>query len=197
MTQNNATILIPGGFKPPHSGHLMMVNDLSAEYQKVIIIIGKKERDFVTNTVSEEIWKLLPLNNNVEIVLSQDPQPIMTCYDFVFKSKEPVNYALVSCDLKEGENRSEQFVKNIEKYKETPTKSGFYAPKFVSGITVKYNKTLYYNNRSDEHNGEILSSSILRKDVINNDYDNFITNYPNINKDIADKIYLLLRKYYG
>ena len=139
---------------------------------------------------------MLPVNKNVEIKLSEDPQPIMSCYDVVFKTQTPINYGLVSCDLKENENRSELFVKNIEKYKTTPTKSGFYAPKFVNGIAVKYNKTLYYKNRTDEKNGEILSSSILRQDIINNDYYNFKTNYPNINDDIMSEIYLLLINHY-
>ena len=35
-----------------------------------------------------------------------------------------------------------------------------------------------YNGRNDEHEGEPISASILRQDVLNNDSTNFAANYP-------------------
>ena len=71
----------PGGFKPPHEGHLEVVKDLlSRPYvKKVIVLIGHKDRDGITKEMSKAIWDLylkaesLP---NVEVRISNDASPI-------------------------------------------------------------------------------------------------------------------------
>ena len=73
---NNVVALFPGGFKPPHGGHLAIANWLADKYSKVIVIIGKKSRDNISNIKSKHIWGMLPFKNNVEVIVSEDVIPL-------------------------------------------------------------------------------------------------------------------------
>ena len=55
------TVMLPGGFKPPHEGHLMLAKGYEElpQVEKVIILIGPKDRDGITVRDSKAIWKAL------------------------------------------------------------------------------------------------------------------------------------------
>lgn len=83
--------LLPGGYRPPHSGHYnsakWMAENLDVD--KVIVRIGAKERDGITKEMSLELWELYQLSdpdpsaNKIEISLSKSPSPVKDVYDFV------------------------------------------------------------------------------------------------------------------
>ena len=49
--------LIPGGFKPPTVGHFALVDEVAQNpnFEKVIVLIGHKNRDGVSKEESKEI----------------------------------------------------------------------------------------------------------------------------------------------
>ena len=55
--------LLPGGFKPPHAGHYAVAKYLSQKSgAEVLVRVGAKERDGITQDMSIDIWKLYGIN---------------------------------------------------------------------------------------------------------------------------------------
>ena len=51
--------LLPGGFKPPHAGHYAVAKFLSQKSgAEVLVRVGAKERDNVTQNMSIKIWNI-------------------------------------------------------------------------------------------------------------------------------------------
>ena len=81
----SAICYYPGGFKPPHEGHFEVVKDLASRtyVTKVIVLIGQKTRDGVTNGMSKRIWDLYLATNpmaKVSVRISDDPSPISNIF---------------------------------------------------------------------------------------------------------------------
>jgi nicotinic acid mononucleotide adenylyltransferase len=57
------TVLIPGGFKPPHKGHYDYIKSYldNPEVEKVILFCGDKERDGITLEHTEKILEIYGL----------------------------------------------------------------------------------------------------------------------------------------
>ena len=93
---------VPGAFKPPHMGHLKMVEQYArrSDIDRVIILISspkKKNRMLDDGTVvkathAEDIWKLLLTsaglsdNPKVDLRISQEPSPIGGTLDMIGKN---------------------------------------------------------------------------------------------------------------
>ena len=85
--------VIGGAFKPPHLGHLSMVDHYAALADKVIVYISnpksaKSQRSIAGNPVtpdmSKQLWDLLVGGRpNVEVQVSSAPSPITIAYDSV------------------------------------------------------------------------------------------------------------------
>lgn len=191
------TVLIPGGFKPPHYGHLQLANTYarSSEVSEVIVLVGPAERDGITREQSLKIWSILPKDKKVKVVKTDYESPMVAAYEYVFSL--PSNYKgklAMGASTKEGDDkRSTMFVEKIENYKTKPTKDGKTAPKGVIPVkmTVDVSPTPY-KNRTDDNNGKGISASILRKDLAAGDKRNFATNYPGVEKQVVDQIYSTL-----
>lgn len=190
-------LLFPGGFKPPHMGHATIVNHYAANKNvyKIIVLVSPKSRDGINALDSLKIWKLLPVNSKVEIIESKSNSPVADAFDYVFSlppdSKEIVG--LIGSN-KDDIKRSANFAKQVNDYKHKATKNGKLIPAGVIPIEANYTNPLTYKNRSDEFNNNPISSSILRKDVAENNYNNFITNYPGVNSNIIINIFNILKK---
>ena len=52
---------------------------------------------------------------------------------------------------------------------------------------------MYYKGRTDDKEGAPISASILRRDILNNDYKNFQTNYPGYPEKIVKNLWKLLK----
>ena len=91
--------IVPGAFKPPHKGHLDMVEKYAALADDVIVLISRPTRSGrklpngreITAEDSEAIWKLFvaPLNN-VTVEISKHASPINAAYEYVGEDG-PVN----------------------------------------------------------------------------------------------------------
>ena len=66
---NNVTVLFPGGFKPITGAHMALAQRYAQNpsVDKVIMLIGPKERDGITRDISIKMFNLLNRNNNIEI----------------------------------------------------------------------------------------------------------------------------------
>ena len=87
LNGEKVTALYPGKFKPPHRGHLNVLNQLSSNpnIKKVIVLISPKTHGGITAIQSKDIWEklYLPLTTNPEKVEFIIPQisPVKDVYD--------------------------------------------------------------------------------------------------------------------
>jgi hypothetical protein len=193
------TVLLPGGFKPPHGGHLQLANAYAKnpEVDKVIVMIGPAERDGITREQSMAVWKMLPTDKKVEVLSVSAENPMVAAFDYVLNMSKDAKgqFAMAASSKGDDAKRSDLFVKSIEAYKTKPTKDGRNAPQGVTPVKLPIDVTpLNYKGRSDEYEGKGVSASVLRKDLANSDKNQFATNYPGIDKSTVSKIYDILSK---
>lgn len=173
------TVMLPGGFKPPHEGHLMLAKGYEKlpQVQKVVILIGPKDREGITAQDSEVIWKaLLGATPNIEVRVSKYPSPLLTAYKFIEDdSTEGDIIALGSSSKGSDYDRIRSFVDQHQE-------GGKYYKKGVSVVELplEQSKPLVYRGRTDDQNGKPISASQLRADLRAKDFENFKTNYPSI-----------------
>jgi cytidyltransferase-like protein len=86
--------LVPGAFKPPHKGHLAMVEEYADEADEVVVLIsaplkaGRKLANGreITAEDSKRIWELMTAGiPNVDVRISPHASPITATYEFIGK----------------------------------------------------------------------------------------------------------------
>ena len=181
-------ILFPGSFKPAHAGHIDIIRRYinHPDVKEVKVLIGTGTRNSITQKESKKIATLLLKDlDNVSIENSLYPSPILTAYKYIETAK-PGIYAMAGSKKGEDYSRIERFVKEHQpsgKYFNTkPTNVN------IIELFIDVNPLLY-KGRTDEYEGETISASILRQDILNDDYNNFRTNYPGYDEKIIRKIW--------
>ena len=193
------TVLLPGGFKPPHAGHAQLANEYAKDpnVSEVLVLLGPTERDGITAQDSTDIWKLLPLNPKVKVISVDSKNPMTSAYDYVLNMDNNAEGEIAMAASSKGDDakRSNSFVNTINKYKTNATKDGRFAPKNINPIVLPIDVSpLLYKGRNDKYDGTGISASVLRQDIENKAKDEFATNYPNINPSIIGRIYNILLK---
>ena len=105
------TVLIPGGFKPPHKGHYDYIKFYldNPEVEKVILFCGDKERDGVTQEHMEKLLELYGLISHPKMDYRRATiregkkknytNPLADCFDWGDANKDS-NFAL-ACSEKD------------------------------------------------------------------------------------------------
>jgi len=145
-------VLLPGGFKPPHAGHLQLANAYAKEGE-VIVLVGPKERDGIGADKSTAIWKMLPIDKNVKIMAVDAENPMVAAFDHILNmdSSDTGEYAMAASSKGNDAKRSDMFIDSINSYKTKPTKDGRLAPKGITPIKLPIDVSpLLYKGRGDE-----------------------------------------------
>ena len=106
--------LVPGAFKPPHNGHLAMVEEYAGEADEVIVLISaplKSGRKLetgreITARDSKQIWELMTSHlPNVSVRISPHASPITATYDFIGRDGpvEPGTEVILGVSTKGGD----------------------------------------------------------------------------------------------
>ena len=177
-------LLFPGGFKPFHDGHLSILESHISNIDKIHIndihiIISPKSRDNITaettlwflNKIKQNLINYYNVNFNIEI--SDMPSPIRKCYDMVNNSDFYDKFCLVTSNKDNDLKRKIEFVNNYQY-------TGKYYDILKGEKTIMINadiKPVKFQNRNDKFNNENISSTILRNDINNKDYESFKTGY--------------------
>lgn len=103
-TGPSSIAVVPGAFKPPHKGHLNMVEQLAAVADKVIVVISRPTKGgralpmsgkVIDADHAEQIWRAFldksPAGSKTQIIQSPAASPVGVTYDFVMKDPEPGN----------------------------------------------------------------------------------------------------------
>jgi nicotinic acid mononucleotide adenylyltransferase len=91
--------LVPGGFKPPTMGHFYLVDEIAKDsnIDKVIVLIGHKNRDGVSKEESQAIWDIYKkyLPSNVEIQIADNSSPIADVASIIKNNPQNTYYPVV------------------------------------------------------------------------------------------------------
>ncbi len=94
--------VIPGAFKPPHKGHLKMVQEYAKIADEIIIFMSPHSRESnkgmqfsfeMSKILWEEYLKSLNLNNKVKVIMSSARSPLISAFDFVSNKENNPDYA--------------------------------------------------------------------------------------------------------
>ena len=189
---NKTTVLFPGGFKPLTGAHLALAQRYanSSNVERVIMLIGPKERDGVSREDSIEIFKLLNNNSNIYIQSTDFNSPIMAAYEYLFAlpPDHQGTYAMAASQKGDDYARTMSFGSNVEKYKTVGDKNG---RKIATGVEV--NPLEINVDPLAYGGGEPISASTVRQAIANDDYETFAASYPGAREAIIKNIWQMLK----
>lgn len=114
-----------GSFKPPHRGHLFLVEKILAttELDKLYVIISPKPRNGITQEQSIRIWniylqspQLAFAKDKIKLVISTTSSPVMMAYDIAKKLKTDDELLLIKSG-KDAKNTRYEMIKKLGKEK--------------------------------------------------------------------------------
>ena len=166
-------ILIPGGFKPPTSGHYHMIKHYEKipQIRKVFVVTGPKPREGVTIEQSKQIFDIYGgFSDKVEFITAPDKTPLTTCYELVkdsnFTNQFPnASFSIGASDKDGDKKRIEQFI------------NYFAARPHLTDATV----TEYPPAPALEVGGVATSASRMRKAYKDQDWETFKQMLPDDN----------------
>ena len=121
--------LVPGAFKPPHQGHLEMVQHYADMADRVVIMVSPLPRRTPSGkevgfSASKAIWEVylrdVGLSDKVSVIRSPVNSPVSATYQFVANEDEnpelaqPGDRVIPGCSTKGGDES--RFQANFEKY---------------------------------------------------------------------------------
>lgn len=165
--------LVPGGFKPPTAGHFYLASEIAKrpEVNKVIVLIGHKDRDGVTKDESLAIWNIYKkyLPSNVEIQISDSNSPVQDVNSII--KNNPENFYLPVVGV-----RGEFDLKDIKRFDSMKGKYDNFEPIVI-------------------HGDQGVSGTKARAALIDNNFENFQRYLPvELNDEERNKIWSILTK---
>ena len=137
------TVLFPGGFKPITGAHMALAERYASlpEVERVIMLIGPKERDGITREKSAEIFNLINSNNKIEISPTEFNSPIMAAYEYLFALPTDASGRFAMAASTKGDDyvRAKDFIPNVDKYKTVGDKKGRTIPQGVDATELSVN----------------------------------------------------------
>jgi hypothetical protein len=174
---NNITVLFPGGFKPLTGAHLDLANRYTQhpDVDRVILLIGPKERDGVTREKTIELFNVLNDNPNIEIQPTEFNSPIMAAYEYLFALPQDATgrYAMAASTKGDDYVRAKDFIPNVDKYATIGDKKGRTIPQGVDAAELNINV-----DPLTDSNGEPISATAVRNAIASNSYEQFRQSYP-------------------
>ena len=188
---NNVTVLFPGGFKPITGAHMALAQRYAqnSSVNKVIMLIGPKEREGITRDTSIKMFNLLNRNNNIEIQSTDFNSPIMAAYEYLFSLPEDAQgqFALAASEKDEDYVRVKTFLPNVDKYKLTGDRKGRKIPAGIDAVELTVSADpLKYDD------GNAISASAVRAALNADEYSKFKASYPGYDESIIKNLWQML-----
>lgn len=176
---NKITVLFPGGFKPLTGAHLALAQRYAQhpEVERVILLIGPKDRDGITRDKTMEMFNLLNKNPKIEIQPTEFNSPITAAYEYLFALPEDATgrYAMAASTKGDDYVRAKAFVPNVDKYITIGDKNSRKMPAGIDAteLSVDVDPLTYKNSTTP------ISATIVRQSLADRDYKTFRASYPN------------------
>ena len=169
-------IMVPGGFKPVHAGHIELIESYlkgDPEHDtNVYVIISNKDREGLSAKTSYDFLnKVFCKFRNFHCIISPDKSPVYTVYNMTAtKFFGDGLYAM-------GSSTKEDDVARQFEYNKRFSKDGSYYTPGVKVIMLIPEGMPMYHTRDDDFNNTPISSTIMRQDLIRDDYNAFLSAY--------------------
>lgn len=169
-------IMIPGGFKPVHAGHIELIESYlkgDPEHDtNVYVIISNKDREGLSAQTSYDFLnKIFCKFRNFHCIISPDKSPVYTVYNMTAtKFFGDGLYAM-------GSSTKEDDVARQLEYNKRFSKGGSYYTPGVKVLMLIPEGMPVYQTRDDDFNNTPISSTIMRHDLIRDDYNSFLSAY--------------------
>ena len=146
--------LVPGAFKPPHKGHLAMIEEYANEADEVIVLISaplKAARKLangreITSEDSKRIWELMTAGMpNVDVRVSSHASPITATYEFIGKDGqlEPGTEVILGVSTKGGDaerfREANKYVKDgvlVRDLQSSAVRPAVHSPQYMGLLNV-------------------------------------------------------------
>ena len=189
---NKITVLFPGGFKPLTGAHLELANRYAQDPQveRVIMLIGPKERDGITRDKTEEMFRLLNENPKIEMQPTEFNSPIMAAYEYLFAlpADNTDTFAMAASAKGDDYVRAKDFVPNVDKYATIGDKKGRKIPAGINATELSINvDPLAYTD------GTPISATVVRQSLADNNYEAFRASYPQYEEAYVKNAWQILK----
>lgn len=176
--------VVPGAFKPPHQGHLSMVEQYAAENDEVKVLISnplKRQRTLADGTVitashAKAMWDLLTRNmDNVTVEISQAASPITAAYEFIGDEGplQPGDIVTLGASRKEGDWKrwmgADKYVKDGVEFKDphsTAVEPSRHSPRYLGILNTSPLKvempSVSKNKKPEDKNEQWFHASDMR-----------------------------------
>ena len=180
---NKFIVLIPGGFKPPTAGHMHLIASYNnnPQVEKVIVLIGPKEREGITREQSLRIFDLYGINKltKVQVEPTEYNNPMQAAFEFLMSDPRREEYknlifGMGASDKGGDEARAFAFENYFQKNPD----------KLPEGFRVGVPPII----KAKQSNGKEISATDLRKAIIKGDIATVKDNIPvgvNVNNFLA------------
>ena len=174
---NKITVLFPGGFKPLTGAHLDLATRYAADPQveRIIMLIGPKDRDGITREKTMAMFNLLNSNPRITIQPTEFNSPIMAAYEYLFALPEDATgrYAMAASAKGDDYVRAKDFVPNVDKYATIGDKKGRTIPRGIDATELNINVDPLTTD-----SGVPISATAVRQALADRNYNEFRTAYP-------------------
>lgn len=185
-------IMYPGGFKPVHDGHISIINrQLNEENTYVYFIISKKDRDGISALSSKWfIDQIFGTYRNFVSIITDYSSPIHAVYNYTATKKFGDGLYVLATSNKDGDRlRARKFIEDFSE------RGKYYTPGIFTNDIYNGDDAILFTTRYDDYNESPVSSSVLRHDIMNGDYELFLSGYiRSIKQGLLDE--KTVRKYY-
>jgi len=169
------TVLYPGGFKPPHGGHIDLIKKYAElpEVKEIWVLVGPGVRDGIVQSQAVEMLEKLTEDIKKAVVQAVPwPSPVLAAYKIIEEADKGA-YTLAAS------SKEEENAKRITDFAKKHSPEGKFYREGVDIVQLSVNiEPLHFRGRNDEHEGKPISASVLRKDLVDGSLENFMTGYP-------------------
>lgn len=188
---NKITVLFPGGFKPLTGAHLALAQRYAElpNVERVIMLIGPKDRDGITREKTMEVFELLNKSPKIQMQPTEHNSPITAAYEYLFALPEDAtgNYAMAASTKGDDYVRAKDFVPNVDKYITIGDKKGRTMPSGINAteLNVDVDPIAYQD-------GTPISATTVRTALQNNAYNLFVASYPGYKEAVIKNVWQIL-----
>ena len=173
--KDKLNILFPGSFKPVHAGHMSLIDMyLKGDDQhdtQVYVLISGKDRDGITAlSTLKFLNKIFGRFPNFHAIVTNE-SPVKAAYDLTATKEFGDGCYALAASTKESD------VKRALDYNKCFISTGKYYTPGVKPLLLIPDALPVYVNRKDEYNDSPISASIVRKDIMRDDYNAFLSAY--------------------
>ena len=186
------TVLFPGGFKPLTGAHLALAQRYaeSPNVERVIMLIGPKDRDGITREKTMQMFELMNNSTKIQMQPTAYNSPITAAYEYLFALPQDAtgNYAMAASTKGDDYVRAKAFIPNVDKYITIGDKTGRMMPSGINATELNVDvDPITYNDGITP-----ISATAVRTALQNNDYATFAASYPGYKEAVIKNAWQIL-----